>query len=152
MKIKDYCILWMMLLSIPVFAQESKLSEERRNEFEAQKVAFFTQQLDLTPAEAAIFWPLYNEMNRKIQNKEQERRKAYGQTIKNENITEGQIKKAVEKGLAGEQEMLDIKKEYYHKMMEVIPAGKINRIILAEHKFHRKLLGKLKKDSAPAGK
>ncbi|MCK7539265.1 MAG: hypothetical protein MZV63_54335 [Marinilabiliales bacterium] len=27
----------------------------------AYKIAFFTQRLDLTPAEAEKFWPLYND-------------------------------------------------------------------------------------------
>ena len=32
-----------------LFAQSGKLSEDKRKEFEAQKVAFFTQEMDLTP-------------------------------------------------------------------------------------------------------
>ena len=35
------------------FAQSSKLTDEKRKEFEAQKIAFFTQELDLSPEEAA---------------------------------------------------------------------------------------------------
>ena len=41
-----------------LFAQSGKLSEDKRKEFEAQKVAFFTQEMDLTPEEATKFWPL----------------------------------------------------------------------------------------------
>lgn len=50
------------LYGMTLWGQESKLTEKKRHEFEAQKVAFFTQALDLTPEEAAVFWPLYNEM------------------------------------------------------------------------------------------
>lgn len=34
---------------------------ERMAEIKAQKVAFITQRLQLTPAEAQVFWPIYNE-------------------------------------------------------------------------------------------
>lgn len=54
-----------LLSGTTLWAQNNKLSEEKRDEFEAQKAAFFTQALDLTPQEAVSFWPLYNEMFKK---------------------------------------------------------------------------------------
>lgn len=59
-------VILMIGLSFSLFAQSGKLSEEKRKEFEAQKVAFFTQEMDLSPEEAAVFWPLYNEMQQKL--------------------------------------------------------------------------------------
>ena len=56
------------------FAQE-RLSEEKRKEFESQKIAFFTKELDLSPEEAVKFWPLYNEMGKKMREAEGEMRK-----------------------------------------------------------------------------
>src|SRR5665647_2408453 len=35
----------------------------QRQRIDAQKVAFFTDQLQLTPDEARIFWPIYNQYN-----------------------------------------------------------------------------------------
>ena len=31
----------------------------------AEKISFFTSKLDLTPAEAQAFWPVYNEYEKK---------------------------------------------------------------------------------------
>ena len=59
-------IILMVGFGFSLFAQSGKLSEDKRKEFEAQKVAFFTQEMDLTPEEATKFWPLYNEMQQKI--------------------------------------------------------------------------------------
>lgn len=56
----------MMGVGFSLFAQSGKLSEDKRKEFEAQKVAFFTQEMELTPEEATKFWPLYNEMQQKM--------------------------------------------------------------------------------------
>ena len=54
----------LIFIGFEVFGQ-GKLTDEKRKEFDAQRVAFFTQELDLSPAEAAVFWPLYNEMQKK---------------------------------------------------------------------------------------
>ena len=47
-------IILMVGFGFSLFAQSGKLSEDKRKEFEAQKVAFFTQEMDLTPDEALL--------------------------------------------------------------------------------------------------
>lgn len=135
-----------LLTSINVFAQEGKLSEEKRKEFEAQKVAFFTQQLELTPTEAAVFWPLYNEMQKSIRSLEWEMRKDYHEIRDAKNLKEENYKQAVTKMLVNEQKMVDLKKNYYAKIMQVIPASKVWKLDEAERKFHRQLFDRLKRE------
>ena len=56
-----------LLLAGALFAQPqgNKPSEEqRKKEFEriqSEKIAFITQELDLSPEEAQVFWPVYNQ-------------------------------------------------------------------------------------------
>ena len=133
-----------------LWAQNNKLSEEKRDEFEAQKAAFFTQALDLTPQEAVSFWPLYNEMFKKIREKDMEMRKKAKVMRETKNLTEADARKYVEGSLAAEQQMLDIKKQYYQKLLEVIPAKKIAKLDWVERKFHRQLLDKMRKCSQPS--
>ena len=45
-------IILMVGFGFSLFAQSGKVSEDKRKEFEAQKGAFFTQEMDLTPEEA----------------------------------------------------------------------------------------------------
>ena len=66
-------LLLMCLLPFGLQAQEKNLQrktdQERQAEREtiqAQKVAFITQETGLTTDEAEKFWPLYNEMEKKI--------------------------------------------------------------------------------------
>lgn len=135
-----------ILLNISVFAQEGKLSEEKRKEFEAQKVAFFTQQLDLTPPEAAVFWPLYNEMQKKIRELEGEMRKRSHVIRETKNLKEEDYKEAVAKMLADGQKAANLKKEYYVRIMQVIPASKVWKLDDAERKFHRQLFDRLRNE------
>ncbi|MEG2277307.1 MAG: hypothetical protein RSC80_05655 [Odoribacter sp.] len=126
-----------------VFAQ-GKLSDEKRKEFDAQKVAFFTQELDLSPSEAAKFWPLYNEMQKKTRSIEMEIRKSM-HTVKE--LKESQYEDAVNQLLNYENEIQIIKKEYYQKMLRELPASKIWKLNEAERKFHRQLFDRLRRES-----
>ena len=53
-----------------VFAQ----SEEQIEKFNQERETYFTEELELTDAEAEAFWPLYNDFhNRKMKIIEEER-------------------------------------------------------------------------------
>ncbi len=136
-------VAWGSTLSL---CAQGKLSEEKRKEFEAQKVAYFTQTLDLTPEEAAVFWPLYNEMMKKFREQDVKLRELQCETHKTKKLTEEQEKQRVMDLLQHEQKMLDIKKEYYQKLMKVVPAQKIACLDRTERKFHRQLLQKICKE------
>ena len=54
----------LFILSINIIqAQEHRSKEER---IQALKVAFITEELDLTPEQSQGFWPLYNELQGKL--------------------------------------------------------------------------------------
>lgn len=126
---------------------QGKLTEEKRKEFEAQKVAFFTQELDLSPEEAAVFWPLYNEMQKKKKKIEGQIRKGGYETNAAVGLTEKNYAEVIGKELELEGDLLEVKKEYYQKMLSVLPASKVWKLGGAEHKFHKQLFDKLCRES-----
>lgn len=143
---KKILVILLMMIHCVGFAQE-KLSEEKRKEFDSQKIAFFTQELDLSPVEATKFWPLYNEMRKKIREVESSMRKKALEIKESKDVKEDVYKQAVMEVLSREQKMQDIKKEYFVKMLDVIPASKLWKLDEAERKFHRQLFARLKKES-----
>lgn len=142
---KKLLVILLVLVQGVGFAQE-KLSEEKRKEFETQKIAFFTQELDLSPEEAVKFWPLYNEMRKKMRESEGEMRKKAREVREAKGASEAVYKQAILDMLAYEQKVQGIKKEYYQKMLEVIPASKLWKLDEAERKFHRQLFERLKRE------
>lgn len=152
MNIKSILVCVFLLAGFTLSAQKEGMSDERRQEFEAQKVAFFTQALDLTPNEAAAFWPLYNEMRKKIRENERAMRRQVMEVNNNPNLTAAQAKEAINKKMAAEEKMLSLKKEYYQKMIAAIPAQKVWKLDGVESKFHRQLFDKLKKHPLPEQK
>jgi len=47
--------------SLTLFAQERILGGPQKQKIETVKIAFFSRQMHLTPEEAKVFWPLYDE-------------------------------------------------------------------------------------------
>lgn len=48
------------LFAVASFSAVAQPVKQRLDELNAQKIAFITAQVDLTPAEAEAFWPVYN--------------------------------------------------------------------------------------------
>lgn len=142
-------VMLFVLGGMGVFAQQGKLTDEKRKEFDAQKVAFFTQELDLSPAEAAVFWPLYNEMQKKNREIESKMRQDYRAIREAKGLKEVNYAENINKMLTDEQKMQNIKKEYYDKMVKVISPSKIWKLGEAERKFHRQLFDKLRREPIP---
>ena len=143
-------VILMIGLSFSLFAQSGKLSEEKRKEFEAQKIAFFTQEMELTPEEAVVFWPLYNEMQQKMR---VENDKIRALTCKKEKTapvtTEEQAKKNLKTVLDAEQAAWNIKKEYTDRLLKVLPAKKVWLMFEAEQKFRHQLWKKMENKPVP---
>ena len=121
-------------------------NQERREKVKAMKIAYITGSVDLTPAEADKFWPLYNE----YQAKREELNKAYrekmkaNRDVKPENLTEQQAEAMIDATLDNDQKQLDLKKEYAVKFKAILGARKLVALYKAEKEFNKLLLDKLK--------
>ena len=54
--------IYILAIVFIVFLKNTQAQENRREEIESFRIAYFTKQLNLTPEEAKKFWPVYNEM------------------------------------------------------------------------------------------
>ena len=141
----------MLLVVCPLLGQEKKLTEEKWREFEAQKIAFFTQEMSLSPDEAAVFWPLYNEMQKKLDEQGDKIRKC-SRRADGKTLTEEQAAACIAEMQAAEKAIQEIKAEYYAKLIKAITAKKVWLMMEAEHKFRHKLWKKVVGDMRPEPK
>ncbi len=120
--------------------------QDKKEKVDAMKVAFLSDKLNLTPVEAEKFWPLYNE----FKDRREALRKANNpklkalKDIKAENLTEDQADELINSELTQEQNLLDLKKEYYPKFKKVIGSKKVVALFMAEKDFNKVLLDRLK--------
>lgn len=113
---------------------------------EAQKIAFITNALNLTPEESQKFWPLYNEYSAKEKEFRPEFKERPG------NVSEAEANELINKFFENEEKRLILMKNYYQKFKNVIPASKVVKLHFAERKFKEKLLEKIKERRENLGK
>ena len=113
----------------------------------AQRVAYITERLNLTPQESERFWPLYNEM-------EQEKGRImlrYDLPRANEKLTESEATRLIEGSFQRDEELLALRRRYYERFKQVLPATKIAMFPRAEREFKRELLEEMRRRREAGG-
>lgn len=143
--------LLIVMLPLIVLAQRGPRFEENRERIEARKVAHITDELDLSPKEAQSFWPVYNEFNDKREAIVAASRATRRELTKSEidQLTEAEARKMADEQLIHAQQMLDLRKTYHTKFLEVLPAVKVLKLYKAEEDFKRLLLDHLRGRRGP---
>ena len=128
---KRYTLLLLLgLFAIVTHAQRQKFDPAK---FDAEQQQFITKAANLTEQEAAKFFPLFREMQKKQRAIYERQRKL------------GFKKPADEKGCAEsirqrdqiDLELKQIQQTYHNKFLRVIPASKLWDVLQAEDRFFR---------------
>ena len=130
---KRYMIaLTFICIAAMAVAQNDRLQDK----IEAQRVAFITEQLQLTPEEAQQFWPLYNEYRDKEIALNKEKIPARGMAL----MSDQEASDHLDKILDIEQQVLAMKIDYTHQLKSVLSPRKILKLYAAERQFKERLL------------
>lgn len=140
MKIKKLLLIIILLLSIHSFAQPTM--GEKKEQIKALKVGFITNELSLTPDEAAKFWPIYNAFDDKQFELRHQKMRAF------KNRMDGDLDKMSDKEASAllaqmennEDELCQSRKKFIASLKGVLPPIKIIKLKKAEDDFNRKLL------------
>ncbi len=132
------------LSTLGLIAQPQRNAQANKENYHAQKVAYITDIMELTPEEAGAFWPLYNESV----SKKKELQVSVGEYRLNLNsrfseLTEEEAKEALEVFQSHMKNMNALTIEYQNKYLEVVPAKKVLLLLKAEKDFRRLMLKKL---------
>lgn len=140
---KTFLYIVLVALAIPLYAQDDDLPEEKnptvRERIQAARVAYITDQLALTPAEAEKFWPIYREFTGKRLELLKEVR--YARRHPDPAKTADQNEKdLVALGLEVKQKEVDLERQYSEQLLKVIPAQKVRMLPEVERKFRVMIL------------
>ena len=133
---KIFTYLLLLLAPLAFMAQTSA-----REKIEAQKAAFITEKLDLSPAEAQTFWPLYNEYQQKKETLRQTQMQGWK---KLETMNDKEVEELLNNDLASKQKEVDLQKDFNKKIQAVISHRKLALLYKAEEDFRKLLIQKLK--------
>ncbi len=139
-------IIFCFIIEFNVFGQHhgGKYGKEKREMICAERIAFFTKQIGLTPEEAEKFWPIFNEYHDKKDEIHDKRRKAIDQLSNNTNLSDNEIEDNINIIIKSFEEETKLMEEYHLKYKEILPLKKVSKIYVAENHFKKYLLHKIK--------
>ncbi len=132
----------LFLLPTIICAQRPK-SEE----IESMKIAYFTQKLDLSPDEAKVFWPIYNNMQDEQNALRTERKQkmiSFRKVNEIDNLSDSQVQMLITSEFDFRQRDLNLEKKYYNKLKAVLPIKTVGKYYRAQEAFKRELLNRFR--------
>ena len=124
---------------------QAACDQDWREKIESEKIAHLTREMSLTPEEAQVFWPLYNEAQQAKRNDFEamvETYKALQKAIR-EGADDATVAPLLKQYLAYQGKSEEIDRTYAEKYLKVLPAAKVAKLLLAEEKFRREQIKKL---------
>ncbi|MBL4625634.1 MAG: hypothetical protein JKY42_10920, partial [Flavobacteriales bacterium] len=88
-------------------------NKEAYEKMRAHKIAYITEKLNLTPDEAQVFWPVYNELETKLHDLRGANRPDRKKDP--ESMTDTEVEKMINKRFEFRQKELDLEKQYHEK-------------------------------------
>ncbi|MQP52327.1 MULTISPECIES: sensor of ECF-type sigma factor [unclassified Flavobacterium] len=144
MKTKIIYPIVFLLISSLSFSQGFK---DKKEKVKALKVAYITEQLDLTTEEAQKFWPIYNAFDDKQSELRHEKMRAILDRFEPENVEKLSEKEAstlLTQMESVEESLFALRKKFIKDLQGVISAKKIIKLKKAEEDFNRTLLRQIK--------
>ena len=137
------------ITSVPSDTKQEKIQAQRPNqdEIESRKIAWLSAALSLTPAEAARFWPVYNEWNKKMEENMKSRQAALRtirQLSKDKSVDDksyAQQSMILINGVAEEAQLMSAAHQAYVAILGDIRTAKL---YLAEAQFREMLIRELR--------
>lgn len=124
----------------------NEAKEEWKEKLQAEKIAFLTMEIGLTPQEAQVFWPVYNEINEEKDQAMYEAIKYYWEMSKaiEAGKPEKEIKTLLDKYLEAQEKQRKIDNDAADKYKKVLPTAKVAKLYIGEEKFRRLNIRKLR--------
>jgi hypothetical protein len=141
MKKVSYIMICLILFSInAVKGQEQSDSEK----LTAYKIAFFTQRLDLTPAEAEKFWPVYNDYSARKSKLQIDRVSMIRYATQNEaNMSEAELSATADKLARTFVDEASLIASFSNELKKALPPAKVIRLYHIENQYKQQLLREL---------
>jgi hypothetical protein len=109
---------------------------QKKDNLEAEKVAFFSKELALTSAEAERFWPVYNDYSNRKDKINRDRKVLFQYISDNkENLTEAEIQDGLAKLISYQNQETTLIDTYNKKFLEILPPKKVLLIYVTENQF-----------------
>jgi Spy/CpxP family protein refolding chaperone len=134
------------LLSVSSVQAQPKKDADWQDKIKSEKIGFITAELNLTPEEAQVFWPVYNKIAAEkivLQKKVKETYGALLKALKEDTASEKEVNKLLDEYLAAKQAVQDAGRQDLEKYRKVLPGKKVAKLYVAEEKYRRQSIRNL---------
>ncbi len=142
----------LMASSLASYSQEPG-QKEKLERYRSMKIAYFTENIELTPEEAEKFWPLYNAYDEKKNVLRKEVRRRSRQFSKeNEQMSEKEIEENLDRIIEIRRMETELDEEFHHALKEFLPPAKIMKLYITEVRFREYMLQQIREDRHGPGR
>ena len=113
-------------------------------QIEAARIAFITEQLNITPEQAQQFWPIFNQYEDQRDELRRSMRGSWQQIRDAESLSDAEAEALVHKLMDMRQKELDLEKAYTEKVLKVLTPQQVVQLDVAEERFKRMVLERLR--------
>lgn len=122
---------------LPICIVEAQTKEDHKEKIKALKVAYITEELNMSPEMAQKFWPVYNSYE--CQRRDLHRRE-HIDLNNTANVSEAKAEEMLKEYLAVEKEEYVIKEQLFKELRKFLSAREIIKLHKLEDDFNKKLL------------
>lgn len=133
------------------FAQAGKDTTrgDKQRKVETLKIAYLSQQLDLSPAEAQQFWPVYNRYQEEARQLIADKRRHQLSRTQLQQASNEQAASALNNEFDFQQKALQLRTKYKQEFLKVLPPKKVMLLYKSEHDFNSRLIRELRNRRNP---
>ena len=127
------------------FTAHASWGDDWKEKLMAEKIAFLTLEVGLTPEEAQVFWPVYNQVEKEKDEAMFNVIRTYKEMSKalEEKKNEKEVSVLLDKYLEAQKKLNEIENGVAEKYKAVLPVDKVVKLYVAEEKFRRQQIRKL---------
>ncbi|MFL5765748.1 MAG: hypothetical protein ACJ77K_17510 [Bacteroidia bacterium] len=118
----------------------SAQTDAKKDKIDALRADFLKKKLNLSAKESDAFWPLYNEMNDKLEAARKTFRNQYNDKTNYDFASDKEAEAYLNAQLVLKQKEYELYKEYYDKFKKILPVKKVAALQRGEEEFKKKLV------------
>ncbi len=119
-------------------------TDAKRDKIDALRTAFINNRVNFTSKEAQAFWPLYNEMNDKLDAVRKTFRLKYNSSTNYNFQTDKEADEYLNAELTLKQKEYELYKVYYDKFKKILPVKQVAAVRRAEEDFKKEIIKSIK--------
>ena len=135
-------------ISLLLLSSLSLVAQNSRDQIKALKTGFITNALELTPAEAEKFWPVYNAFSQNIHEMKTVKTQQIARKIRLagglENLSNVEADAVLQDFIDIDFNVANEKKKLHKNLKGIISSKKIIKLFRAEQNFNKELLKRLR--------